>query len=41
MDLSEYAESLRRELIGITKFASEDVSRAAEMLAESLDSTAP
>jgi hypothetical protein len=39
MDLNEYAESLRRELIAITKFASEDVSRAAEMLAESLDSS--
>lgn len=39
MDLSEYAESLRRELTAITKFASEDVSRAAEMLAESLDSS--
>jgi hypothetical protein len=39
MDLSEYAESLRRELVGITRFASEDVSRAAEMLAESLDSS--
>jgi hypothetical protein len=39
MDLSEYAESLRRELIAITRFAGEDVSRAAEMLAESLDSS--
>jgi hypothetical protein len=39
MDLSEYAESLRRELLAITRFASEDVSRAAEMLAESLDSS--
>jgi homoserine kinase len=39
MDLSEYAESLRRELMAITRFASEDVSRAAEMLAESLDSS--
>jgi|SRR5215469_6062033 len=39
MDLSEYAESLRRELMGITRFASEDVSKAAEMLAESLDSS--
>jgi len=38
MDLSEYAESLRRELLGITRFAGEDVTRAAEMLAESLDS---
>jgi hypothetical protein len=39
MDLSEYAESLRRELVAITRFAGEDVSRAAEMLAESLDSS--
>jgi predicted HicB family RNase H-like nuclease len=39
MDLSEYAESLRRELVGITRFAGEDVTRAAEMLAESLDSS--
>lgn len=39
MDLSEYAESLRRELIAITRFAGEDVSKAAEMLAESLDSS--
>lgn len=39
MDLSEYAESLRRELVGITRFAGDDISRAAEMLAESLDSS--
>jgi hypothetical protein len=39
MDLSEYAESLRRELLAITRFAGEDVTRAAEMLAESLDSS--
>jgi hypothetical protein len=39
MDLSEYSESLRRQLMAITRFASEDVSRAAEMLAESLDSS--
>jgi hypothetical protein len=39
MDLSEYAESLRRELVGITRFAGEDITRAAEMLAESLDSS--
>jgi hypothetical protein len=39
MDLSEYAESLRRELVGITRFANEDITRAAEMLAESLDSS--
>jgi hypothetical protein len=39
MDLSEYAESLRRELTAITRFAGEDISRAAEMLAETLDSS--
>jgi HicB family len=39
MDLNEYAESLRSELLAITKFASDDVSRAAQMLAESLDSS--
>lgn len=39
MDLSEYAESLRRELVGITRFAGEDITRAAEMLTESLDSS--
>jgi len=39
MDLSEYAEALRRELTSITRFANEDISRAAEMLAETLDSS--
>ncbi len=39
MDLSEYAESLRQELVGITRFAGEDIRSAAEMLAESLDSS--
>jgi hypothetical protein len=39
MDLSEYTGALRRELTNITRFANEDVSRAAEMLAESLDSS--
>jgi hypothetical protein len=39
MDLSEYSESLRRELTSITKFAGEDVARAAEMLSETLDSS--
>lgn len=39
MDLSEYAESLRRELLAITRFAGEDVARAAELLADSLDSS--
>jgi hypothetical protein len=39
MDLSEYAEALRRELTSITRFAGEDISRAAEMLSETLDSS--
>jgi HicB family len=39
MDLSEYAESLRRELTAITRFAGDDIARAAEMLAETLDSS--
>jgi hypothetical protein len=39
MDLTEYAESLRRELTSITRFAGEDIARAAEMLAETLDSS--
>jgi hypothetical protein len=39
MDLSQYAESLRKELTAITRFAGEDINRAAEMLAESMDSS--
>lgn len=39
MDLTQYAESLRRELASITRFAGEDVSRAAEMISETLDSS--
>jgi hypothetical protein len=39
MDLSEYAEALRRELTSITRFASDDIARAAEMLSETLDSS--
>jgi hypothetical protein len=39
MDLTQYAESLRRELTAITRFAGEDIARAAEMLAETLDSS--
>jgi hypothetical protein len=39
MDLSEYAESLRRELTSITKFAGEDIARAADMISETLDSS--
>jgi HicB family len=39
MDLNQYAESLRRELTSITRFAGEDITRAAEMLSETLDSS--
>ncbi len=39
MDLSEYAESLRRELDGIARFANDDIKSAAQMLTESLDSS--
>src|ERR1700689_5061581 len=39
MDLSHYAEALRRELTSITRFAGEDITRAAEMLSETLDSS--
>jgi HicB family len=39
MDLSDYAESLRRELTSITRFAGEDITRAAEMISETLDSS--
>jgi len=39
MDLSEYTESLRRELTSVTRFAGEDIAKAAEMLAETLDSS--
>ena len=37
MELSDFAGKLRRELISITRFAGEDVARAAELLAEALD----
>jgi HicB family len=39
MDLSQYAEALRRELTAITRFAGEDIARTAEMLSESLDAS--
>jgi HicB family len=38
MELSEYSTGLRAELASLTRFAGEDVTRVAEMLAESLDS---
>jgi hypothetical protein len=39
MELSEFAERLRRELTSITRFAGEDVAKAAELLTEALDSS--
>jgi HicB family len=39
MELSEFTDKLRRELTSITRFAGEDVARAAELLTEALDST--
>jgi HicB family len=39
MELSPYVEGLRRELGSLTRFASEDVTRVAERLAEALDSS--
>jgi hypothetical protein len=38
MELSRYVEMLRGELTALTRFAGEDVSRTAGLLAESLDS---
>jgi hypothetical protein len=39
MELSEFTDKLRRELTSITRFAGEDVARAAELLTEALDSS--
>jgi hypothetical protein len=39
MELSEFAAKLRGELTSITRFAGEDVTRAAELLTEALDSS--
>ena len=39
MELSDYVGSLRKDLASITRFAGDDIARAAEMLAESLDSS--
>ena len=39
MELSEYVEKLRGELTSITRFAGEDVARAAELLTETLESS--
>jgi hypothetical protein len=39
MELSDYVEKLRGELTSITRFAGEDVARAAELLSETLESS--
>ena len=39
MDMSEYVATLRRELETITRFAGEDVTRAAEMLSDGMESS--
>ena len=39
MELSDFVEKLRGELTSITRFAGEDVARAAELLTEALDSS--
>ena len=39
MELSDYVEKLRGELTSITRFAGEDVARAAELLSEALESS--
>jgi hypothetical protein len=39
MDMTEYVATLRRELATITRFAGDDVARAAEMLTEAMESS--
>jgi HicB family len=39
MEMSEFVGKLRRELVSITRFAGDDVARAAELLTEALDSS--
>jgi hypothetical protein len=39
MELSEYTETLRREVATVTRFAGEEVARAGQMIADSLDSS--
>jgi hypothetical protein len=39
MELSEYTETLRREVATVTRFAGEDVARAGQLIADSLDSS--
>jgi hypothetical protein len=38
MEMSDFVGKLRGELVSITRFAGEDVARAAELLTEALDS---
>ena len=39
MDLNDYVSGLRRELGSMSRFAGDDIARAAEMLTEALDSS--
>jgi hypothetical protein len=39
MDMSEYVATLRRELAMITRFAGDDVARAAEMLTDAMEAS--
>ena len=39
MELSEYTEALRREISAVTRFAGEDVARAGQLIADTLDSS--
>ena len=39
MELSDFAAKLRQELTSITRFAGDDVARAAELLTEALESS--
>jgi HicB family len=39
MELSEYLQKLREELVSLTRFAGEDVARTAALLAEALESS--
>jgi hypothetical protein len=39
MEMSEFVGKLRAELVSITRFAGDDVTRAAELLTEALDSS--
>jgi hypothetical protein len=39
MELSEYTETLRREVSAVTRMAGDDVARAGQMIAEALDSS--